>query len=326
MGWIKADEDMPNNPKVIRLHPVGRWAWLGLLCLARRGNPFGTWKASSPDRIAADLFCVLNLQCDGYGIAELGRDLERMEQMRMIAIDRAAGRITILNYPRDQARYPSDDPDYRREKRRISKEPKAHSTNSATSSFADRSEEEVEVEKRRSRAEEQDLHAHRFTRTLPQTRTIAELSARDDGAPVTANGFAKFWEMHPKSRLSQRDDALKAWLEINPSHELADRICKALRYQLRQPHWTDQNFRYVPRPDLYLLDRMFEHVWRDPGPYFAPLGLGIPQCAKCLAEMRFWKRADPGRCPDCLVEIGAVAPATGPVQPSGARTREEKLP
>jgi hypothetical protein len=143
-------------------------------------------------------------------------------------------------------------------------------------------------------------------RSTSTASPASKLSARESATLPSDSGFGQFWEIHPKRRESFRGEALRAWGAINPSSELAGRICRALQYQLRQARWTEQDGRYVPRPDVYLADRIFEQAWRD-----VPVGrdsFGWPQCAMCRDRLPAWKPGDPGRCPDCLRAIGAPVP------------------
>src|SRR5262245_10968285 len=62
-SWIKLHTEILTDPKILRLHPYGRLAWIGLLLLARNGNPPGTWSisAATPDAAAEDLVCALQM-------------------------------------------------------------------------------------------------------------------------------------------------------------------------------------------------------------------------------------------------------------------------
>jgi hypothetical protein len=67
---------------------------------------------------------------------------------------------------------------------------------------------------------------------------------------VPSDDFTRFWLLYPK-RVA-RQDAVKAWCQLNPSPTLVEEILAALDWQRRQPDWQRDNHRYVPYPATWL--------------------------------------------------------------------------
>lgn len=103
-SWIKLHTDLLYDAKVRRLEPEHRYAWVGLLLLAKVGDPEGSWKASAPDRIAEDLCACLRFDAfaDDTTVGSMGVALELMESLGMVTIDVTQGRVTVTNWSRRQ--------------------------------------------------------------------------------------------------------------------------------------------------------------------------------------------------------------------------------
>ena len=62
--------------------------------------------------------------------------------------------------------------------------------------------------------------------------------------------FEEFWKLYPRKR--KRDDALKAWKQINPNKELFERIINAVETQKQWQSWTKDNRQFIPYPATWL--------------------------------------------------------------------------
>jgi hypothetical protein len=75
--------------------------------------------------------------------------------------------------------------------------------------------------------------------------------------------FARFWARFPR-RVSKQD-AWKAWTQLQPTPALVDTMLNALTWQCRQPGWLKDGGLYVPYPASWLRGRR----WEDE-PFHAP--------------------------------------------------------
>ena len=69
--------------------------------------------------------------------------------------------------------------------------------------------------------------------------------------------FPRFWEQYPVKK--SKENALKAWLKINPSPGLQALILSALEIQKVSPDWQKENGKYIPHPATWLNG----HRWDD---------------------------------------------------------------
>jgi hypothetical protein len=88
--------------------------------------------------------------------------------------------------------------------------------------------------------------------TIEQTNKVSK-HAREN----LQNGFNAFWVAYPKKK--SKDDALKAYLKINPDEQLQQKIIDAviLATTLDQD-WLKDNGQYVPFPATYLNGKRWE--------------------------------------------------------------------
>ena len=66
----------------------------------------------------------------------------------------------------------------------------------------------------------------------------------------TPTAFEEFWAAWSKRR--NKGDALKAWLTLNPSPELASRIVAAAKEQDSWPEFSREGRQYQPYPATWL--------------------------------------------------------------------------
>jgi hypothetical protein len=63
-------------------------------------------------------------------------------------------------------------------------------------------------------------------------------------------GFASFWALYPRKR--SKGEAEKAWIKLNPSQELQDRILDALQRATTSDQWTKDGGQFIPYPGTWL--------------------------------------------------------------------------
>ena len=69
--------------------------------------------------------------------------------------------------------------------------------------------------------------------------------------------FTRFWSVYPKR--VKKQDALKAWIALDPDDALIAVILEALRWQCQQEQWTkDPHFSFVPHAPTWIRGRRWE--------------------------------------------------------------------
>lgn len=83
-----------------------------------------------------------------------------------------------------------------------------------------------------------------------------------DGAPAPMDGrsFTEFWKMYPSGKGGDREEAWKAWKELNPSTAVAWRILDGLRDWVASEQWAEDGGRYIPGAAKFLR----EQRWLSP--------------------------------------------------------------
>ena len=81
---------------------------------------------------------------------------------------------------------------------------------------------------------------------MPKPKKRAGYAMVDEHDPQ----FARFWNAYPK-RVAKKE-ARKAWLEINPTPELVDRMVATLAWQAKSPAWMKDGYQYAPYPASWL--------------------------------------------------------------------------
>lgn len=80
---------------------------------------------------------------------------------------------------------------------------------------------------------------------------------------LTPPAFERWYAAYPKK--IKRQDALKAWLKINPDPAMVDRMLAALAWQRTQPMWVKDGGQFIPYPASYLNSGSY-----DDEPFHAP--------------------------------------------------------
>ena len=88
-----------------------------------------------------------------------------------------------------------------------------------------------------------DVHAQGGREGKGRERKTRDASSDPDG-------FAEFWTAYPNRKAKQ--DAVKAWLKINPDDELQGSILKAVLTQASGKDWTKDDGAYVPHAATWL--------------------------------------------------------------------------
>ena len=75
-------------------------------------------------------------------------------------------------------------------------------------------------------------------------------------ARVVKEAFQAFWARYPKRKA--RQDALKAWIKLNPDTGTVQAIHTALDWQLQTYDWRKDGGQYVPLAATYLRGARWE--------------------------------------------------------------------
>lgn len=228
------------DPKILRLHPIGRFAWVGLLLMARGGDPAGTWQARSRQDVPEDLICVLRFDdpMDNEGfMAHISSAVVEWERCGMVTID-DKGLVTVTNWSKRQGDLrPSNQPEQTRERKRLSRMSRDVTTGHAVSRG-------VTPEERR--------------REESRSETTTPLRSPNGGAP---EGFTEFWSNYPRKKA--KGDALKAWKTLRPDAVLRSRILAAVEAQRSSRDWSKQGGKFVPYPASWLRGQRWEDTIDD---------------------------------------------------------------
>jgi hypothetical protein len=92
-----------------------------------------------------------------------------------------------------------------------------------------------------------------------------EGSTRD--ASGDPDGFAEFWTAYPNRKAKQ--DAVKAWLKIDPDDELKGSILNAVLVQSKGKDWTKEDGAFVPHASTWLNGRRWQDEVETAGLYGA---------------------------------------------------------
>lgn len=94
------------------------------------------------------------------------------------------------------------------------------------------------------------------------TRNTPLTPQEGEGASEQLAPFEIFWKEYPKKVAKQY--ALKAWMRIQPSKELLERMLKALAEQKQSEQWRKENGRYIPNPATWLNGGYWENETAPP--------------------------------------------------------------
>ena len=241
-SWIKLHTDLLHDPKILKLDPVGRLAWIGLLLLARHGRPTGTWKACSAETAAADLCEVLQIGNHPNGDEEVGcvrAALDSLTTNRSIRVTRD-GLVVVTHWKNRQGETrPSSDPSEVRERVRL------HRSRNANVTRCNAMKRGVTPDKKRGEEIRRD---QKDTPQPPKGGVLAP--------------FDSFWTAYPKKRA--KGDALKAWKALKPDATLTARILAAVRSQSASADWRKAQGRYIPYPATWLRAQRWEDILDAP--------------------------------------------------------------
>lgn len=111
------------------------------------------------------------------------------------------------------------------------------------------------------------------------------------------SGFDLFWRAYPK-RVAKAD-ARRAWLRLNPSEELIQRILKALEWQSRLEQWQRDDGQFIPYPASYLRGERWDDEPKVVKPAPAPRQITPCKTAGCKGEgAQIWR----GLCQTCYAQ------------------------
>lgn len=102
-----------------------------------------------------------------------------------------------------------------------------------------------------------NLHIKEVEGPLKDQRTITTTRKRKSVLPEL---FTRFWESYPR-KLS-KNKAVKAWEQINPDAELADKIITAVSAQ-SATIWVDKDLEFIPYPGTWLNQERWNDEVKD---------------------------------------------------------------
>lgn len=232
------------DPKILRLHPVGRYAWVGLLLMARGGDPAGTWRARSREAVPEDLACVLRIDdaLDNDGMmAHISSAVVEWERCGMVTID-DDGLVTVTKWEKRQGSgYPSDTPEQTRERQRLSRMSRHVTSVSRPVTTSHDRVEEKRVEETRVETT-QPMRSHRARRT----------DASEDPE------FETFWHHYPTDRRRGKFEALQAWRALRLNADEKAQVMSSLERWKASPDWLKEAGKYIPWPQKFLRKRRWQ--------------------------------------------------------------------
>jgi hypothetical protein len=80
------------------------------------------------------------------------------------------------------------------------------------------------------------------------------------------DSFERFWKVYPYK--SAKEKAKAAWIKLDPSEEVVERIIAAVERKRESDAWLEKGGKYIPLPTTYLNGRR----WEDQEPEVAPAG------------------------------------------------------
>ena len=75
---------------------------------------------------------------------------------------------------------------------------------------------------------------------------------KNSNAPWLMEIFDAFWKVYPKR--SNKPDAVRAFIELNPDQQLFDRMIEEIEAQKLSMEWKEGNGRHIPLPAKWLRD------------------------------------------------------------------------
>lgn len=93
---------------------------------------------------------------------------------------------------------------------------------------------------------------------------------RPTGAAATPRGFDRFWAAYP--RRVGKQDALKAWGQLNPDDALVDQIVAGVERWKTCDQWTKDGGSFICYPATFIRGRRWEEDDRPDPPPASPKG------------------------------------------------------
>lgn len=106
---------------------------------------------------------------------------------------------------------------------------------------------------------------------------VRERARKED--PDASPDFLRFWALYP--RKVKRLRALRTWIKLNPSPELAEAILAALRLQLEH-NLSRTDRKYIDHPSTWLNER----CWEDEVVPIEPKKTPLPRAQQAFANLK----------------------------------------
>lgn len=220
ISWIKLDINILDDAKIkiIRSHPDGNSIvvlWIGLLCLAMKSSRPGIIEISDGMPYTVDdLSSLFNIE---KKTVELGLALFAKYKM----VDLFDGNtLEIINFSKHQS---IEELERKRELTRI------------------------RVNRYRNTLKSNALLTH-DQRNVTLTDKIRQDKIRQD--KTYTSEFLLFYKTYPKHKA--KNDAWKAWKQLNSKRPPIDTILKAIENQKQSDEWQKDNGQFIPLPASWL--------------------------------------------------------------------------
>lgn len=206
--WFRCYNELVDDPKVARLTPEERWAWVALLCIANASRERG--RVSLGDGIpfeACDLAHRANIS-----EAAATSFLEKAAKLKMIAIEQDA--IVVINFDKRQYDNPSDMPDAtkaRKQKQRLaealSRDARQIHDNVTSMSRHVTSSHDTDTDSDTDNTKESHTHA-------PATQKVDVNSAADLYRKLTGTEPTPAWAAHMRTAVGDGQADLERWGQV----------------------------------------------------------------------------------------------------------------
>ena len=273
--WIKMSTDMFSNRKMKQLEKCENGneitlIWVKLLCLAGTVNDGGMVYIAegvpyTPESLATEF---------GTSPEITEKAISMFEKFGMTDRNNQFGYIQISDWESHQN---SDALDKMRDKHRVS-QAKYREKQKVTSPVTSRdgADKEKEKEKEKDKEKDKDRSADSASgKDFAEHESNCALSADGCGAAYAENGslnakklpytekFESFWKNYPVK--AHKRKCFEIWLKEN-LEEFSEKILEALSVQKTSVNWKKEDGRYIPNPQTYLENGMWEDLSVQPEP------------------------------------------------------------
>lgn len=129
-------------------------------------------------------------------------------------------------------------------------------------------ESEKEGEKEKEKEKENEIEKEIENECYISPKTEGANTGDGIGAPpFDGRLFTDFWKLYPAGKGGDREEAWKAWKELSPTADVANRILYGLREWVDSDQWAEDGGRYIPSAAKFLK----QERWKAPPEVAAPI-------------------------------------------------------